>query len=100
MGQYSQEGLPYLASQVLKRTWNGLHGKYRSNSDYMMNNFFCWWQNTASNITSLQLISTNRILSVLVLESKFGREIAPSPLTISELSGKYVTPPCKFVEIK
>lgn len=42
----------------LKRTWNGLHGKYFSNSDYMMNNFFCWWQNTASNITSLQLVST------------------------------------------
>jgi hypothetical protein len=37
------------------RTWNGYAGKAVSTSDYMMNHYFCWYTNTSTNITSLQI---------------------------------------------
>ncbi|MDX1957817.1 MAG: hypothetical protein SFU98_04550 [Leptospiraceae bacterium] len=37
------------------RTWNGYSGKAISTSDYMMNHYFCWYTNTSTNITSLQI---------------------------------------------
>ena len=37
------------------RTYNGYSGKVISTSDYMMNHYFCWYTNTSTNITSLQI---------------------------------------------